>query len=152
LNLSPEQLDYLRRGRIARLGTLNEDKTVHLVPVVFANVEERIYFVIDQKTKHQGKRLRRIKNILETKKATLLVDHYSEKWESLSYLLLYCNAKVLAAESALKERNLATRKLKEKYPQYRNIGYFPEDIETAVFVRLDPQKAVFWQNLRRSLV
>jgi hypothetical protein len=42
--------------------------------------------------------------------------------------------------------------LKEKYPQYRKQDYFPADVERAIFVRLEPETAISWQNLHRSLV
>jgi len=150
--LSPEQLEYLSHARVARLATTNKKNSIQIVPVVFASAGDRIYFVMDRKTKRKGKEPRRIKNITETGKASLLVDKYSENWEDLFFLLLDCKAKVIGRGVEIKEKKLAAAKLKQKYPQYRDGGYFPENLDQTIFVRLQPQKAVFWRNLRKSLV
>jgi len=145
--LTSQQLSYIHKARVAKLATTNEDSSIQLVPVVFANSGERIYFVVDLKKK-KSDRLTRIRNISRTCKASLLIDHYSEKWEDLSYLLLYCQATVIGPGENPKEKYLAAKKLKEKYPQYSEGPYFPEKVNGAVFVRLRPERAIFWQNLR----
>jgi PPOX class probable F420-dependent enzyme len=145
--LSPEQLEYLRKGRVARLGTFGENGVIQMVPTVYAFFENRIYSVIDGKKK-SGSELKRIKNIRKTGKATLLVDNYSENWDELSFLMLQCKAKVIGPGEDQAEKMLARIILKEKYKQYSNGGYFPENIDQAIFVRLEPEKAFFWQNLR----
>ncbi len=150
--LSRENLEYLRAARVARLATVDKNHSVHLVPIVFADSGSRVYFVLDRKRKQSGVELKRVRNITETGNAELLIDYYSEKWGELSFLLLHCSAKVLGPGTNLNEKRLAARILKKKYQQYASGGYFPENLEEAVFVRLEPQRAVFWQNLRRSLV
>lgn len=149
--LSRDELKYLRNARIARLATVDRLNSIHIVPVVFAISGSRIYFVVDLKAKKEGRQLKRIRNISETKKAALLIDNYSENWEKLSFLLIHCSARVIDKGENLKEKLLAAKKLKEKYSQYAYQGYFPDDINESIFVRLEPQKAVFWQNLRASL-
>ena len=148
--LSRKQREYLEKGRIARLATVDQKNSVHLVPIVFANRGNTIYFVIDRKTK-TGRELKRLKNIYETGRASLLIDNYSENWEELSFLLLTCSATVIGHGASLSEKRFAAKELKRKYAQYARGDYFPENIDAAIFVRLEPQKAVFWQNLRRSL-
>jgi len=145
--LSPEQLEYLRKGRVGRLGTSGEKGVIQIVPTVYAFFENRIYSVIDAKKKSGGE-LRRIKNIRKTGRATLLIDNYSENWDELSFLMLQCKAKVIGPGEDQAEKMLARIILKEKYKQYSNGGYFPENIDQAIFVRLEPEKAFFWQNLR----
>jgi len=136
---------------VARLATTDLNGAVHLVPIVFANIGEVIYFVVDRKKK-SGKELKRIRNIMETGKASLLVDRYSEDWGKLSFLLIHCSAGILPAYFDLVEKRKAALRLKLKYRQYSKEGYFPENLDEAVFARLQPEKAVFWQNLRRSSV
>jgi PPOX class probable F420-dependent enzyme len=140
-------LEYLKKARVGRLSTIDRKNGIHLVPIVFANLGERIYFVVDRKKK-SGKELKRIRNISETGKATLLIDHYSENWKSLSFLLIHCSGKILTSGPNSFEKRSAAKELKEKYPQYSRGGYFPEMLEEAIFVRLEPERAVFWQNLR----
>jgi PPOX class probable F420-dependent enzyme len=150
--LSKKALQYLDAARVARLATVSEKgDSLQLVPIVFANSGSKLYFVVDRKKK-SGKELKRIKNISETGKATLLVDHYSENWEELSFLELFCKAAVLRPDEALREKRTASKLLRKKYPQYSNNNYFPENVEEAVFVRLEPQRAVYWQNLRVTSV
>jgi len=144
--LSPEHLEFLQSSRVARLGTSSKNGPAYIVPIVFANTENRIYFVIDHKTK-SGKELKRLSNIRETGKGTLLVDKYSENWDELFYLLLFCRAKVIEGPGGVREKKLAEKILKEKYPQYSTGQFFPENLQEAVFVRLDPERAIFWQNL-----
>lgn len=106
-------------ARVARLGTMNVDGTIHIVPIVFAYAFNRIYFPIDQKPKTTISKLRRLENIKKNSRVTLLIDNYSEDWHKLSYILIYANAKLLSG-SEEKERFLALKLLKEKYPQYQD--------------------------------
>jgi PPOX class probable F420-dependent enzyme len=144
--LSRKQLEYLKKARVGRLATIDRKNGIHLVPIVFANLGDRIYFVVDRKTK-SGRDLQRIRNISDTGKAVLLIDRYSENWKSLSFLLIHCFGRVLTTGSDSFEKRRAAKKLKEKYPQYSGGPYFPKDLGEAIFVRLEPERAVFWQNL-----
>ena len=146
--LSKDQLEYLARARVARLATSDRLGKQSLVPIVFANNEESIYFVIDNKTKRSEKMLQRLRNIVENPSVRFLVDHYAEDWSKLSFLLLDCRGSIVVTAT---EKQLAAELLKEKYVQYRTGGYFPEKIKEAVIVKLLPRKAVFWQNLHPSL-
>jgi PPOX class probable F420-dependent enzyme len=139
----------LSKARVATLGTENPDGTVHLVPIVFASDQRDIYFVVDRKPKTRP--LRRIGNIERTGRATLLVQHYSENWNKLSFLLVYCEARILRRNHNLEEKKRASRMLKKKYSQYRSNKYFPEDLASATFVLLIPRKYVEWPHfLRRN--
>jgi PPOX class probable F420-dependent enzyme len=141
-------LERLGRARVAYLGTTNTDYTSHMVPIVFANDEERIYFVIDKKPK-TGKRLQRITNILRTGKASLLLDTYTEDWKNLSFVLIYAHAYVLGSSDKFsKEKEKAGKLLKMKYAQYSSGGYFPEEYAQATFVRLTPARVVTWSSDR----
>jgi len=149
--LSRKELRYLKDTRVAILATTGLNGAIHLVPIVFATVGEVIFFVVDRKKK-TGKPLKRIRNIAETGKASLLADRYSENWGKLSFLLIHCSARILSADSNLDEKRKASMKLKLKYRQYSKGGYFPEKLDEAVFARLQPEKAAFWQNLRKASV
>ncbi|MHB1868997.1 MAG: TIGR03668 family PPOX class F420-dependent oxidoreductase, partial [Nitrososphaerales archaeon] len=61
MKLSKEQMGYLERARVARLGTVDQKGRAHIVPIVFANTANEIFFVVDKKTKRQD--LKRLKNI-----------------------------------------------------------------------------------------
>jgi PPOX class probable F420-dependent enzyme len=146
--LSEEQTKYLESARVARLATEDLRGTLSLVPIVFANKGDAIYFVIDKKTKTSSRRLKRLRNISENPNLTLLVDQYSEDWDELSYLMLICTASIVEAAW---EKKVASTCLRRKYSQYREEGYFPDSLEEAIIVKLIPKRAVFWQNLRSSV-
>jgi PPOX class probable F420-dependent enzyme len=146
--LTEEQQKYLDSARVARLATSDRIGAISLVPIVFATKDENIFFVMDKKTKRTGKTLKRIQNIIENPDVTFLVDNYTEVWADLSYLMLFCRAKIVSLE---KEKVMASRELKKKYIQYGTGGYFPENLEAAVIVKLQPKRAIFWQNLHPSL-
>ncbi len=138
--------NYLHNARVARLATVNPDGTAHVVPIVFANDHKRIYFVIDKKPK--GPRLRRVFNIERTKKATILVDKFSEDWKKLSFAIIYCDARTLSPGKDLREKMKAARLLKAKYRQYGDGRYFPENVEQTLFIQLTPARYYSWPKDR----
>ena len=149
MKLSREQISYLRRTRVARLGTVDQKGRVQIVPIVFANTANEIFFVVDRKAK-KGKDLKRLKNIANNPMVTLLADCFSEDWSKLSYLIIYCKARILDTGKELPRKEKYARFLLEKYPQYSKGSYFPPRVNEAVFVELVPIRAVYWQNLRLS--
>ena len=100
---------------MARLGTLDPDGRVHLVPIVFVLDGDTLYSAVDAKPK-RSRTLRRIENARERPDATVLVDEYDEDWSRLWWVRLRGRARVLddGEEAA---RALAL--LAEKYEQYR---------------------------------
>jgi len=103
---------------------MNADGAIHIVPIVFAYASGKIYFAIDQKPKTTITRLRRLQNIKKNPQVTLLIDNYSENWGKLFYVLIYANAKLLS-RSEEKDRLLALKLLKKKYPQYQDNRLLP---------------------------
>lgn len=79
---------------VAALATVGADGTPHLVPVVFAvRVDDgrdgdehddgiTVYTAVDAKPKRTH-RLRRLANIAENPRVSLLVDHYDDDWDHL---------------------------------------------------------------------
>ena len=50
----------------------------------------RFYFVIDEKPKKStGLAIKRMRNIAENLRVTMVVDHYEEDWASLAYVLVH---------------------------------------------------------------
>jgi len=105
----------LDRSRVARLATAGRDGRPHVVPLCYARAGEVIYFIVDEKPKQAGKRLKRMRNIAENPAVALVVDVYDEDWARLEYLLVHGQAAIVedAAEFA---RALAL--LRARYPQY----------------------------------
>src|SRR5262249_55668044 len=73
-------------AHVARLATADAGGQPHLVPIVFAVVEDEIYSATDNKPKStagsQG-RLRRLDNIRANASVSVLVDHYEDDWSRL---------------------------------------------------------------------
>nr|WP_113699642.1 TIGR03668 family PPOX class F420-dependent oxidoreductase [Nonomuraea lactucae] len=112
-----ERARRLFRGeRVARLGTVSGDGTPHLVPVTFAVDGDRVVMAVDHKPKTTTE-LRRLRDIRENPRVTLLVDHYEDvDWTRLWWVRADGHAWVVEAGP---EREAALESLAGKYGQYR---------------------------------
>lgn len=109
----------LARHRVARLATADADGAPHLVPVCYARVGDRLYFVIDAKPKRRtGRALKRMRNIAANPAVALLVDDYAEDWRRLAFLLIRGEATVVEDR---REHARALVALRVRYPQYRTM-------------------------------
>lgn len=77
-----EAWQRLQLAPSAALGTVDPDRGIHLVPVVFTIVERRIAIAVDAKPKRTRK-LRRLANIERDPRVTMLADHYESDWDRL---------------------------------------------------------------------
>jgi PPOX class probable F420-dependent enzyme len=124
---------YLGNQRRGFLATLHGVRPT-IIPVCFCSKGDTIYTAIDAKPK--GPRLARLSNIVENPHVAFLVDHYSEEWSELSYLLLHGEAEILKDEvEAERARDLLTR----KYSQYRRLRL---DGRLVLAIRIHSSK--FW--------
>src|ERR1700722_1842677 len=83
MRLSPgDARQRLVTARVARLATVSAAGQPHLVPVTFAADAGTIYTAVDRKPKSTT-RLRRLANIAENPRVTLLADHYADDWTQL---------------------------------------------------------------------
>ena len=69
-------------AQVACLATVSPLGKPHVVPVVFALVNEVVYTAVDAKRK-TTQRLRRLVNIEQNPQGSLLVDHYDADWDQL---------------------------------------------------------------------
>lgn len=105
----------LSAARVGRLATVTEHGAPHLVPVVFALVDDVAYTAVDGKPK-TTLALQRLANIDSTGLASLLVDEYREDWSALWWVRADGPAQVL--ELGANEVPIAVEALTRKYPQY----------------------------------
>jgi PPOX class probable F420-dependent enzyme len=100
---------------VARLATAGSDGQPHLVPCTFA-VDGRGHVVIgiDNKPKASGN-LRRLRNIAENPRVSLLADHYADDWARLWWARADGTA---AIERSGEEHAAHWALLRGKYPQY----------------------------------
>ena len=135
--LTIAQERYVRCARVARLATSDERGRPHIVPVCFAYEQGVFYTAIDLKPKASPPtRLRRVRNISQNPRVALLIDHYEEEWDNLSYLLVRATASVVETGE---ERRRAVRHLRAKYEQYRTL--LGDD---ALVIRLTPVRVSAW--------
>jgi PPOX class probable F420-dependent enzyme len=106
--------EMLRTARVGRLATTGADGQPHVVPVCFALAGERIYWAVDDKPK-RSRELRRIRNIRENPRVSLVVDVWDEDWSRLRWVMAEGSAAVVSDAS---ERARALEALVAKYPQY----------------------------------
>lgn len=101
----------------------------------FAWLPPYIYTAIDGKPK-RTMLLRRVRNITETGRASLVVDRWSEDWKNLAYVLVEGPAEVLLDGV---ERDEALILLTAKYPQY-------DDLPLAgnIVIKLTAERTVEW--------
>jgi PPOX class probable F420-dependent enzyme len=96
------------------------------------------YSAIDRKPKRvAANSLTRLKNIAQTPRVALLVDHYDEDWTRLWYVLVRGEAELV---SDLAERERAIQLLRAKYPQY-DADMLAED---APVLRITPARITAW--------
>ena len=138
--LTEEQARFVRRARVARLGTSSGGGQPNVVPVCFELLEGRIYVGLDSKPKSvEHLRLRRVKNILANPRVSFLVDAYDEDWGKLGYVLITAKASLDVSET---ERGQAIGALRSKYPQYEHL--LPDD---APIIRIAPMRVSSWGNM-----
>ncbi|HVR30041.1 MAG TPA: TIGR03668 family PPOX class F420-dependent oxidoreductase [Thermoanaerobaculia bacterium] len=123
----------LREGRVARLATASAAGAPHLVPVCYVLAGGELWTPIDAKPK-TTRALRRVRNLAENPRASLLVDHYEEDWRELRWVLAHGRAELVRGEAAAP----ALARLRAKYPQYLEVEAGPEAI------RLVPERIVAW--------
>ena len=108
---------FLLRMRVARMATVDPDRRPHVVPIVFAVDEDRLYTPIDAKPKKvPPERLKRVRNLLAHPPVAVVVDEYDEDWTRLAWVMV-------SGTGALVDRGpahaTAVRLLTAKYPQYQ---------------------------------
>ena len=117
----------LAAARVGRLATVTPSGTPHVVPVVFALLDDVFYTAVDSKPKTTVA-LQRLANIEATGLASLLVDHYTEDWSKLWWVRVDGAARVLAVTDGYKgtqpgqgrpeQIRAGLEALTHKYPQY----------------------------------
>ncbi len=107
-------------GRVARLATADRTGRPHLVPIVYALEDDRVYSAVDTKPKRTIA-LRRLANVQENPAVALLVDHYDDAdWDALWWARADGRGRVLEPEAP--EARHAIALLRARYPQQVAVG------------------------------
>ncbi|PYM90979.1 MAG: TIGR03668 family PPOX class F420-dependent oxidoreductase [Candidatus Rokuibacteriota bacterium] len=137
--MSAAAAELLRESRVARLGTADREGQPLVVPVCYVFDGRACFSAIDAKPKRVAPRaLRRVRNIADNPRVSLVVDRYDEDWSQLCWVIVQGRADILGEGP---ERALAVDLLRAKYPQYRAMGL---DRDTAIVIRISPERTTFW--------
>lgn len=113
---SAERRQRLAAARVGRLASVTPEGRPHLVPCCFTLAGDTVYSAVDAKPK-STLALRRLANLRADPRASLLVDHYAEDWDTLWWIRVDGDGRVLDDGP---ERAAALAALATKYEQYRH--------------------------------
>jgi PPOX class probable F420-dependent enzyme len=117
MRLDEVQRQFVDHARVARLATVDGHGEPHVMPVCYGFDGARFYIPIDEKPKQSDRPLKRVRNILETGRAALVIDRYEEDWDRLAWLLVRGAARMIGPGDPLHAG--AVELLRGRYPQYR---------------------------------
>lgn len=139
LDLDPEVQVYIRRHRVGRLATADDEARPLVIPICYVFDGSHFYSPLDAKPKTVSlNQLRRVRNLTVNPRFSLVIDEYSEDWSELSYVLISGNAEVITPDDPLHAAAVAA--LREKYEQYRVM-----DIGARPMIRLSPDRIKQWR-------
>jgi PPOX class probable F420-dependent enzyme len=103
---------------VARMATVGPGATPHLVPIVFALIDENtVVSAVDHKRKRTTA-LRRLANIAQNPAVALLADGYGDDWNTLWWARADGHARVVASDQEPNLRIVAIDALVSRYVQY----------------------------------
>jgi PPOX class probable F420-dependent enzyme len=124
--MNPEQARAaFLAGQHAILATADASGVPHLVPVVFAVIDDGLALVVDHKPKRTTD-LKRLRNIAANPHVSLLVEHYDADWSALWWARADGTAQVRPLTPEV------SAAFQRKYPQHRAAP--PDGPEIAVTV------------------
>lgn len=140
---SDEERRYVASARVGRLATVDAEDRPHAVPICYALVGERIVSPLDEKPQSvEATDLRRVRNIRQNPRVTLVVDHYTEQWESLGWVQVRGRAAVVSPNEP--GHSEAVSALRTKYDQYESHA-----LRRRPLIRIEPGQIRSWGRLDR---
>jgi PPOX class probable F420-dependent enzyme len=136
--LSDTQSRFVEGLSIAHLATADASGQPHVVPVCFAYAEGRFYIAIDEKPKRTA-RLKRLRNIEENPKVSLVFDRYDDNWSRLGWVLVQGTAAIIDGGP---EHEAAVESLRARYAQYRTMA-----LEERPVIGVTVERVASWGNL-----
>src|SRR5688572_27363702 len=130
-------LAFLREARVGRLATSDAAGRPLVVPVCFAFDGGAIYSAVDDKPK-RTRQLRRLRNVAENPRASLVVDEWSEDWSRLRWVIVEGVADVVTQGLDFER---AVGLLVAKYAQYRTMDLMTD----GAVLRLAAQSVRAWR-------
>lgn len=132
--------EFIAEGRVGRLGTADRAGQPLVVPICYAFDGERLYSAVDAKPKRGAPgSLRRIRNIQDNARVSVVIDRYDEDWSRLAWVIIDGLADLLTGGA---EFSRGADLLLAKYPQYRAMGLARD---AGMMVRIRPVRVNHWR-------
>ena len=130
---------FIADARVGRLGTADASGQPLVVPICYAFDGESLFSAIDAKPKTPGPRgLKRIRNLRENPKVSVVIDRYDDDWTQLRYVIIQGRAELLT-EGGDFARGVDLLLL--KYPQYRDMGL---NRDSGLMIKVKPDRVMQW--------
>ncbi len=106
---------FIAAARVSRIASVRPDGEPHVIPVcpVFDG-DSTVYVDI-------GRRYTTAEALQDAPRIAVLIDEYDDVWSRLKGVLLRCRVEEAVGE----ERDRAWAMIREKFPQYKPIGWEP---------------------------
>jgi PPOX class probable F420-dependent enzyme len=142
--MDKEILTLIKSARIGRLATAASNLQPYLTPVVFVIEQNSIFIPLDDKPKTiAAEQLKRVKNIRENPRVSLLVDHYEEDWKNLWFVMLIGRATLMYQNGKHQTTNEKIIRIQsmlvEKYSQYTKIR------TGNLYIKIKVDKTIYWK-------
>ena len=137
--LSAAQSAYIDEHRVAHLATADARGAPHVIPIVYARVEQTLYFIVDEKPKRTRRGLKRLVNIAQNPEVALVIDDYDEDWTRLAYMLIEGRAVTVTDPNEFAKVLVA---LRERFPQYVSM---PLCFDSHPMVCISPRRTTLWR-------
>lgn len=136
--LTEDQRAFVEKCRVGRMATVDGRGEAYLVPICYAFDGERFFTPIDEKPKRSDRPLKRVRNIQETGRASLVIDHYDdEDWSKLAWVMARGTAEVIEPDHPL--HGQAVKRLRDRYRQYESMN-----LEASPIIALVPDRVTSW--------
>ena len=130
---------FISAGRVGRLGTADASGEPYVVPFCYAWDGHALYSAIDAKPKRvAAQSLRRVRNIRENPRVSVVIDEYDEDWSRLRWVLIQGHAEILTEGP---DFTRGADLLLAKYPQYRRMGLATD---AGTMVKITPGRISHW--------
>jgi coenzyme F420-0:L-glutamate ligase / coenzyme F420-1:gamma-L-glutamate ligase len=140
MRIPKEITAFIHARRVAHLATADAGGQPLVIPICFAFDGKEFFSPIDEKPKQiSPHKLKRLRNITENPKISLIIDRYDEDWQRLAYLLITGRAKILLRGA---RHRRAVLLLREKYSQYERMA-----IDERPIIVITPIRIRSWGNL-----
>jgi len=138
---SDRERRYVASARVGRLATVDGEARPHAVPICYALVGDRIVSPLDEKPKGvEATELRRVRNVRQNPRVTLVIDHYTEQWVNLGWVQTRGTAAVVKPDEP--GHSGAVDALEDKYDQYESHA-----LDRRPVIRIEPGSVRSWGRL-----